>query len=173
MTSLTIRRLRSDDLELVLGWRNDPTIRSMMLSSREIALPEHLAWFDKASKSDSKALYIFSLDDVDAGFGQLGWDKQSLVADWGFYASPSAPKGTGTRICAKLLDAAFDELGLAKVGAQVLHFNQKSLALHKRLGFVQEGILRSHHWDGATWQDLYCFGILKNEWPGSAEGLMN
>lgn len=170
MAKLTVRSLQRTELERLLEWRNNPAIRSMMLSNREIGLQEHLDWFEKASNNDCRALYVGEQQGVDVGFGQLSWDKASRVGDWGFYISPTAAKGTGTRLCAALLDAAFGDIGLVKVCAQVLHFNDKSIAIHRRLGFAQEGLLRSQHWDGANWQDLLCFGILQQEWLDKATG---
>jgi RimJ/RimL family protein N-acetyltransferase len=62
------------------------------------------------------------------------------------------------------LNHAFKRENLHKICGQALHWNQPSIEFHKSLGFVQEGILRDQHFDGATYHDLVCFGMLKREW---------
>ncbi|MFH4293364.1 GNAT family protein, partial [Acinetobacter baumannii] len=62
------------------------------------------------------------------------------------------------------LNHAFNKLGLEKVFGQVLSFNDKSLNFHRKMGFVQEGLLRKHFKDQRGEFDIYQFGLLRTEW---------
>ena len=160
-----LRPLREEDLALVLGWRNHPAIRAGMLTRHEITMAEHRAWFERASADASRRLLVALDGDVPIGFVHFTNANPGDVADWGFYAAPGAPRGSGTRLCASALDMAFGDFGVHKVCGQVLEFNQASLRLHDRLGFRREGVLRAHHRIGERYHDVICFGILQEEWP--------
>jgi len=57
----------------------------------------------------------------------------------------------------------FEELDYKKVEACIYEFNEGSIKLHEKLGFTQEGILRSNHYaKGRRW-DTLCFGMLRSE----------
>ena len=63
-----------------------------------------------------------------------------------------------------LLKYYFNELDYKKVEAEIYEFNNSSLVLHEKLGFVQEGILRLNHFaNGRRW-DTHCFGMLREEY---------
>lgn len=160
-----MRELRFEDLGLVLSWRNDPEIRSGMLKQHEISLPEHQQWFAKASVDSSRKLLIFERDGVPMGFVQFSDAAGHGVVDWGFYAAPGAPKGTGRMLGLTALKYAFDFAGLRKVCGQVLETNQASIGLHRAIGFEQEGILRDQWRIGENYHDLICFGLRRMNWP--------
>jgi RimJ/RimL family protein N-acetyltransferase len=62
-----------------------------------------------------------------------------------------------------LLRYMFTERRYHKAEAGVYAYNKASLALHKRLGFQQEGRLRDHEFLAGAYQDLIVFGITADE----------
>jgi RimJ/RimL family protein N-acetyltransferase len=86
------------------------------------------------------------------------------VADWGFFAVPGSPRGTGRRLGKAALEYGFGTLGLHKICGQVLSFNDASLRMHQALGFREEGCLREQSPIDDTHHDLVCFGLLAREW---------
>jgi UDP-4-amino-4,6-dideoxy-N-acetyl-beta-L-altrosamine N-acetyltransferase len=158
-----IRVMTSDDLHLVLSWRNHPDIRRYMYTKHEIPLAEHQRWFEQASQNPSKHLLIYTEDECPMGFIQLTRLGGTPIADWGFYASPDAPKGTGRSLGRAALKHAFEHLGLHKICGQALAYNEPSIRLHLALGFRQEGLLRDQHYDGQAYHDVLCFGLLMSE----------
>lgn len=159
-----VRRMREDDLALVLSWRNHPEIRKYMYTTHEIGLAEHTAWFSHASQNPAKHLLIFETDGVPAGFSNLSVQASGGVADWGFYIAPDAPRGMGRRLGKAVLDYAFGPAALHKVAGQALAFNERSIKFHEGLGFVREGVLRDQHFDGERYHSIVAFGMLRHEW---------
>ena len=152
------------DLELVIFWRNHPDVRRYMYTQHEISLEEHAVWFEKTRGNPGKHLLIFELDNCPCGFVQLSQLKISPVAEWGFYAAPSSPKGTGRSLGRAALRYAFEELGLHKICGEALAYNEPSIRFHGSLGFQCEGRLRDQHYDGQNYHDVLCFGLLASEW---------
>jgi UDP-4-amino-4,6-dideoxy-N-acetyl-beta-L-altrosamine N-acetyltransferase len=135
-----------------------------MFSFNEISLDEHAKWFELASKDATRQLLIFESNAVPLGFIQFKSVAGHKVSDWGFYAAPDAPKGTGKRLGNMALNYAFSTLGLHKICGQALAFNEASIGLHKKLGFLQEAVLREQYKIDDVYQDLLCFGLLSTEW---------
>jgi UDP-4-amino-4,6-dideoxy-N-acetyl-beta-L-altrosamine N-acetyltransferase len=165
-----IRPMRTDDLSLVLHWRNHPDIRSYMYSQHEIDETEHRNWFERTSDDPSKHILIFESNNQPAGFVQFRHLLQDRVAEWGFYADPNAPKGTGRELGKSALNYAFVHINLHKVCGQALAFNERSIKFHDAMGFRIEGTLRDQHFDGNYYHDVICFGLLKADWLMHSRG---
>ena len=156
-----------DDLEMVLGWRNHPEIRRYMFTHHEITIDEHRRWFMRNSLDASRRLLIFILNGEALGFVHFSGVAKGAIADWGFYAAPDAPKGTGRKLGGAALKYGFQAEGLHKICGQALDYNQPSIRFHQMLGFRQEGVLRDQHLDGATYHSVICFGLLRLEWAAA------
>lgn len=160
----SVRAMLKSDLEQVLAWRNQPELRRYMFTQHEISRDEHVAWFERCAKDPKKRLLIAEEDGRAFGFVQFSGVAPGAVADWGFYLAPDAQKGAGVKLGMTALDYAFHTLALHKVCGQALAFNEKSIRLHRRLNFHQEGLLRQQQQVDGTYYDLICFGLLSNEW---------
>lgn len=169
MTHHTLRPMIESDLEQVLRWRNHIEVRRYMYTAHKIQLKEHRKWFFDASNNIAKELLIYEQEGKAQGFVNITRTRCAEVADWGFYMAPNAPKGTGRELGKQALNYAFTQLGLHKVCGQALGFNERSIAFHKRLGFVEEGRLRDQHFDGNQFHDVVCFGLLNREWQAQVK----
>jgi UDP-4-amino-4,6-dideoxy-N-acetyl-beta-L-altrosamine N-acetyltransferase len=165
MSESVLTFLQENELAQIRSWRNHPNINRFMFSQDAISAEQHVNWFNACQSNPAKTLLAFYQNNTLSGFIQFT-DKQSpaSIFEWGFYASPEAPKGTGSRMLLQALHYAFGTLRANKVVGEVLDFNQASLALHKKLGFMQEGVLRQQHFMHEQYHDVYVFGLLAEEW---------
>lgn len=168
-----IRPLAEADLPMILAWRNHASIRSMMFTNREVNLDEHRAWFEKASRDPTRRLLIVETSEGPLGFVQFDRVEIGGVSDWGFYARPDAPKGSGQLLGLAGLDYAFSNLNLHKVCGQALAFNHASIGMHRRLGFRQEGLLRDQHRAETAYHSVFHFGLLQPEWSDARGDIMS
>ena len=165
-----IRKVTEQDLPMVLAWRNHADVRRYMITQHEISLDEHRNWFAKASQDPSRCLLIVEEDQQAIGYVQFSKVEDGGVADWGFYARPDAPKGSGRKLGVMALNHAFGPLKLHKVCGQAIASNQASIAFHQRLGFTLEGVLRDQQRINGAYYSLHCFGLLTTEWqPNKVE----
>lgn len=163
-TGHVVRPMESQDLEMVLGWRNHESVRRFMYTQHEITLDEHSRWFQRASAAPDRHLLIFECDGVPMGFINFHEKGPGGVADWGFYLAPDAPRGTGSALGNAALNHAFGKINLHKICGEALGFNTGSIRFHEKLGFTREGVLRQQHFDGEAYHDIFCFGLIRNEW---------
>jgi UDP-4-amino-4,6-dideoxy-N-acetyl-beta-L-altrosamine N-acetyltransferase len=160
-----LRSVRSEELELILSWRNMPNVRENMYTRHKISIDEHLVWWKHVQKDSSQKYFIYELTGVAlgvVGFNEI--DIRSNNSSWAFYASPGAPKGTGSKMEFLALEYAFNQLGLHKLYCEVLAFNVPVIKLHEKFGFKVEGVMREHHKVGENFVDIYRLGILSREW---------
>lgn len=158
-----VRRMTLGDLQRVLDWRNHPDVRRYMFSAGPITLEEHAAWYRRASVDEHRHLLIFERNSVPLGYINIHCVSDGGVAEWGFYAAPDAPRGTGLKMTNAALDYAFNQAKLHKVCGKVLAYNDRSIRLHLNLGFAKEGVLRQQHFDGQRYCDVVIFGLLSSE----------
>lgn len=164
ITNQNLRAMHAGDLAQVLAWRNHIDVRRYMYTQHEINFEEHSQWFASASQDLSRHLLIFEINNISMGFINIKKSAEGHIADWGFYASPQAPKGTGKALGLAALKYAFKEIGLYKLCGQAIGHNERSIKFHKSLGFKAEGVLRQQHFDGQNYHDIHCFGILASDW---------
>lgn len=159
----SIRPLEKKDLDIILKWRNDDSIRHFMFNRNIITYSEHLAWYEALILRNDRHALAFEKDGELKGFAQLSEIKGG-VAEWGFYINPESVPGTGKYLAYNVIDYAFNILDLHKISARVIDYNQRSIFLHQKIGFKQEGKLIEEHFDGEEYHHVICFGLLKKDW---------
>ncbi|GAA0472955.1 hypothetical protein Ade02nite_86990 [Paractinoplanes deccanensis] len=118
--------------DLILPWRNHPSVRAVSLTTHEIKPEEHAAWWEKRWQN----VLIYE-DDRGVPCGVVIFDGNT----WSFYLDT---EGLGDRQLAawmrlekEAVDYAFGTLGLETLGGETLEENKQVLALHRRFGFKE------------------------------------
>lgn len=157
--------MSSDDLEMVLAWRNNPDIRRHMYTQHLITGEEHANWFLRNTQEPSRYLLICEIDGVPAAFLQFTKVTDDNIALWGFYKAPSSGKGDGRICCEAGLAWGFNSLRLKEVRGEALRDNQKSIALHLSLGFRKTGQRKEIRFPGEpSSRVVECFSLRAEDW---------
>lgn len=160
-----LRQIQPEELELMRSWRNAPSVRANMYTRHEISAEEHLSWWSRIQGREDQQYFMYESGNVPSGIVAFtSIDKASANSSWAFYASPDAMKGIGTKMEFLALEYAFGVLDLHKLSCEVLAFNTPVIKLHQKFGFTIEGVLREHHCLDGKYVDVYCLGILREEW---------
>jgi UDP-4-amino-4,6-dideoxy-N-acetyl-beta-L-altrosamine N-acetyltransferase len=166
-----LRAIATQELNLMLSWRNAPSVRAGMFNSQVISLVDHLAWWDRTIARTDQKYFMYEFDHVPCGIVSLvGIDTVNSNASWGIYAAPEAPVGTGRRMAYLALCHAFEQLGLRKVCAEVIETNSVSLQFHLKVGFKFEGVRVGQHKVDNQLVDVYTFGVLAKDWRNARNG---
>jgi RimJ/RimL family protein N-acetyltransferase len=80
-------------------------------------------------------------------------------SDWG--------KGYGTDASRLMIRYGFDELNLHRIWLDVFGYNERAIALYRRLGFTEEGRWREHLERDGRRHDVVLMGLLRSEWAGT------
>lgn len=160
-----LRNIADDELELMRAWRNEPAVRANMYTQHEISAQEHLTWWSKTKDRIDQKYFMYEMAGTPIGIAAFnGINSQNENSAWAFYASPTAPKGTGSRMEFLMLDYAFNTMKLHKLYCEVLAFNTAVIKLHEKFGFKVEGIFKEQHKVNEVFVDTYRLGILAGEW---------
>jgi ribosomal-protein-serine acetyltransferase len=73
-------------------------------------------------------------------------------------------RGIMTSACRAIVTEGFRQYGLHRIEIRCATGNVRSAAIARRLGFVEEGILREAEWLYDRWTDLRVFSMLEQDW---------
>jgi RimJ/RimL family protein N-acetyltransferase len=73
-------------------------------------------------------------------------------------------KGCGTEAARLLIKYGFEQLNLHRIYSSAHAFNERSLRLHRRVGFKEEGRRREARFKNGVYCDEVEFGLLRDEW---------
>lgn len=161
-----LKDIKENDLDQILYWRNQESIRKVMYNSGIILMDQHIQWFKRLQKSETAISKIFYYDQAPYGILNVNQiDRINNKCEWGFYIGVNnAPREMGTILGFTSLNYIFSEISIRKLTAEVLSMNEKSAAFHQKLGFIQEGRLRKHIIKDNVYIDILLYGLLKEEW---------
>jgi hypothetical protein len=124
-----LRPATEDDRDLILTWRNHPSVRAVSLTTHVIQPDEHAKWW----AGRRQTVLIYEDDGVPAGV---------VIFDggtWSFYLDVEGLGGrmlpAWMRLEKEAVEYGFGTLGLATLGGETLADNKQVLALHRRFGF--------------------------------------
>jgi ribosomal-protein-serine acetyltransferase len=145
-------------------------------------LREWVPWVDSNATIEESLAFIKSSQeqrDQNLGFQCGIWFNKRLVGVIGFqridwlnrnveigYWIDAKHQGLGivTKSCRTLINYAFNEYQLHRVQIRCATENKKSCAIIKRLGFMQEGIIRQAEFLYDHYVDLFIYGMIADEW---------
>jgi UDP-4-amino-4,6-dideoxy-N-acetyl-beta-L-altrosamine N-acetyltransferase len=166
-TPVALRSLTREDADMVLRWRNSPDVAGFSLSDRLIAPDEHAAFIERVLDEDDSRYWIIEVAGRPVGLVNVeDIDDEAGTCEWGFYVAEPTERGQGigTRALDQALRWAFEVRGVREVRAVVLVTNLPGLAVHRRLGFAEEGIAyeQAQHAGGPV--DLVRFSLTAEAW---------
>jgi UDP-4-amino-4,6-dideoxy-N-acetyl-beta-L-altrosamine N-acetyltransferase len=135
MRLLDFTTLDTQQLTMVLSWRNHPDVCSWMLNSNEISLNEHLSYIESLKNRSDKRYFL-----VQKGNDYLGVvdliDITTTSAEIGIYVNPDK-RGVGGLLMEALIRYAFDTLKLTKLIANVFSNNENAKRLYQKFDFQE------------------------------------
>lgn len=170
-----LRPVEEADLEKVLEWRNSDRIRPVMFTDRLISLEDHRAWYERLLNDQNSRCLIFEVMGRPAGVvNVVQIDRQNGRCTWGFYLGEAgSPPGSGMSMGYLALEYIFENLCLRKLCGEVLASNKKSIEIHKKLGFVEEGRYLRHVLKNGHYEDVVAMAMFNEDWDRMKKGLNN
>ncbi|UBV43489.1 GNAT family N-acetyltransferase [Deinococcus taeanensis] len=174
---VTLEALRPEHASDLSEGATEDTIRFLARGGPEANTPD--AWAQYVERLNALPRRInFAVRDRASGrvVGRISYSEVNVADRWvevGTMLLPAA-QGSGVNPEAKrlLMGRAFEVLGAQRVQFKVDALNERSLRAMRRLGAVQEGVLRQYQVrpDGRA-RDSVMFSVLAAEWPEVRAGL--
>lgn len=133
---VALRKLQTQDLDLLYGWRNSERVSRWMINDGPISVADHARWFDRALVDGPNKVRIISYCAIDCGV--LSWKAEGEGRfTFGIYviAELANTRGVGRSALKLLLDGLFAEDQTESVSAEVLKDNRRAIQAYASLGF--------------------------------------
>lgn len=157
----------------VREWRNHCSVREYMYTSHLITEEEHEKWINSLKNSEKRIVYVAFINKNPIGILQFyDIDLLHSKCEWGYYLVPDESnkgKGYGALMEYEALMLAFNKMKIEKLNCEVLGSNPVVVKLHKKFGFIEEGIKRKNVYIHNKRENVHLLGILKEEWAEQEE----
>jgi len=120
---------------------------------------------EQFARNDGLQVGIWEMGRYVGGIGTLYVRHKPAKTEIGYWlAESSQGRGVMTRACRAMTDYCINELKLNRVEIQCATGNHRSRAVPKRLGFVEEGVLRQAGKLEAGFVDHVVYSMLAEDW---------
>lgn len=165
---VVLRPVKEDDFQLFLNWFNNPDVLQYVAWYLPMTEMYERQWIANLSKPHSNKVVFVIVMPPGIPIGTCGLhsiDYHHQVATFGIVIGATAEqgKGYGYQAGKLLIKYAFEELNLHRLNSDVLDYNERSIKLHKKLGFIEEGRMRKCKFKKGKFHDLIVFGLLRSE----------
>lgn len=166
--------INKTSIEQLRKWRNDPEMRKYFREYKEISDYDQEKWFtERVTHNDKQVDFEIHSKPEEKLIGHCGlyyvnWINRT--AELTIYVGDNdyKYKGYGTDALHVLMDYAFFTMNLNRVWCEVFS-NNGAIHVYRKIGFVDEGVLRQHHYDNGKFIDCNILGLLKSEWIAKKE----
>src|SRR5262245_12204297 len=165
-----LRRHVRENLREFMRWYQDPEVaRLTRYQDGPMRAEEIERFFTMRSLGpDSMAMGIHVRETNQligsCAFSQLDGDNGSALYHITIGERDAWGHGYGTEATRLMVDHAFGELNLHRVGLSVFEFNERAIRSYASVGFSVEGRARESIWRDGRWWDELSMSSLEPEW---------
>jgi RimJ/RimL family protein N-acetyltransferase len=173
--NVVLRPVRRSDISHLLRWFNDPEVIQYLLMYLPMTEMAEEKYIEELGTTRAKTDVIFVIE-VTGGesmrpVGTVALhniDNKNHEATFGIAIGEKDcwSKGYGTEATRLITDYGFEQLNLHRISSSALSFNDRSIRMHRGIGFVEEGRQRESIFKNGEYCDIVVFGLLKREWEG-------
>jgi RimJ/RimL family protein N-acetyltransferase len=151
-----LRPATDADADAIRAWRNQAANRAVSTHSHLITPDEHASWWARTNADAARRVLMYERGGRACGvvnFFDLDLDSDRPTGAWGFFLDTEGLTETGETLPAwieimrEATGYAFDVLGLAELGGEVLEHNTVVRQMNRRFHF-SEGEPRTQEVDG-------------------------
>jgi RimJ/RimL family protein N-acetyltransferase len=163
-----LRALRNEDTERLNEFWSDLELAS--LGSNRAPKPHSVdqtrELFEDLAKLDDMVRFAIEAEGELVGDCSLhDIDKHNRTCDVGIaIGKPYWSQGYGQEALRLLVDYAFKNHNMHRVGLEVLADEPRAVNCYRKVGFVEEGRLRQRDWAAGEYHDVLVMSILDEEW---------
>jgi RimJ/RimL family protein N-acetyltransferase len=174
-----LRPVKRSDISFFLKWFNDPEVTQYLVMYLPMTEMAEEKWIEeqgmistpRSGNNVNNIIFVIEAreDGTNNPIGSCGLhaiNQKDQLAEFGIAIGDKDywSKGYGTEAAWLLINYGFLQLNLHRISSNVLYFNERSIKLHKKVGFQEEGRLRKAVFKNGRFCDQVMFGILREEW---------
>lgn len=169
--NVSLRAVRRSDLPFFLKWYNDTEVLQYLIFYLPVTEMAREQWLEGLPDMRDRVDFIIEVTE-DNSAKPIGHctlhdiSAKDQNADLGIAIGEKDywGKGYGTEAIQLLVNYGFKELNLHRISSRILEHNERSLRMHKKLGFREEGCRRKARFKNGQFRHEIILGILREEW---------
>lgn len=168
--NVVLRPVSHNDLDEIMTWINDQEVNQYIVRVLPVTREMESAWITSLTNNNTKVIFGICYQESDTekligtcGLHNINWIDRSAITGVAIGNKDYWQKKVGSISFHLLLTYAFINLNLHRISSSALAFNARSIAMHKRLGFKEEGRERKGVFRHGTYHDIINFGLLRHE----------
>jgi RimJ/RimL family protein N-acetyltransferase len=145
---------------------NDPEVLKNLTNPNEITIDDHLSWWSKIKDSLTEKRFIFTIDDVPAGFTKfysIDTNNHSCVLGADLHKNFRG-QGHAKHMWKLMLQYCFCTLKLHRVSLTTASYNHIAQRVYKGIGFKNEGFLIESLYRDGQYYDQILMYMLRRDW---------
>ncbi len=170
---IKLRALEKEDLPLLARWAQDWEVGRFFNAYGALPQEETERWYERVLEAQrNRRQFRYAIDDEEGkligtvALIHIDWKNRNAELDIGIGEKDHWGKGYGTEAITAILNFAFRELNLHRVGLIVFDFNGRAIRCCEKCGFRHEGRAREALFQDGCYHDVLFMGILKEEFWG-------
>ncbi len=167
---LVLKKLSFDDIDDYAEWKSQDVYHDH-LPSKAKTKEEYKKTIESIikgykDKEDPNLIWgVFYKNKLIGSVSIEDWNTTHKWCEIGWGLNPKFQKqGFAYEATKCLVKYVFEKLQMNRISIVIWDGNESSKNLAKKLGFVQEGVERKARYKNDKFIDLYCYGLLKEEW---------
>lgn len=165
-SNVQLRSIQKKDVAVLMKLNNDKTVSDFVVGNpKTVNLKQQMKWMANVEDETNTVRWMIVFDGKTVGTVILSSiDYSNATGNMNIKLLPSyQDKGIGRKALLIACDIAFNELDIFCLTANVLSYNIKSYMLFKKIGFHEDGIMRSRVIKNGKRCDLIALSLLKTE----------
>lgn len=164
------KKFSAEHVPYYYQWRNDPEVAIYDQSGflRPMSYEEVEAWCQILIDGMT---YIVEVDGKPVGqCAFMNMDQRNRHAELAIVIGDKNywSQGIGSIVMVQLLEWGFEGLNLNRLYLHVFDFNKRAMGLYEKFGFTKEGTMRDMIYREGRYNDIHCYGLMRNEWKKEA-----
>lgn len=162
-----LRVLEFKDLQKTHLWMNEPELSELM-GCMPFNAHQQEKWFDTTIDNRTKFIFAICKTVDDEHIGNIGLNPVDFINSNAMLSIFIADKkersqGMGFEAIKLALKFSFHRLNMHKVFLKTSDHLAAAITFYKRVGFVEEGLLREHEFKGGKFINKMLLSILRSE----------
>ncbi|MCD7836972.1 MAG: GNAT family N-acetyltransferase [Lachnospiraceae bacterium] len=171
--SVTLRRIREDDLENIMRWRMDEDITRYMNTNPRLTPEGQKEWLKSINDNTDVEYWLIQIEGQPAGVINLtGLNSPDGRLGWAYYVGEKKLRSMKAALSLEMsmYDYAFGILGRNAVYSDVFTLNQGVIALHVLCGCETVEEKKNHVLKDGVYYDVTFMRMTSENWRGIRDG---
>ncbi|GAB6169465.1 GNAT family protein [Clostridium carnis] len=164
-----LRAYKEEDIDRATEFINDEETKKLLVIDTPFPITKwkESEWI-KSRDASSDLTYDFAIEDLETGkyIGGCSINNTNIknrnctigimIGDKAYWG-----KGYGTDALKVLIKFIFEEVNMEKIKLNVFSFNKRAIACYKKIGFIEEGILKKEIYRNGKYHDEIVMALFK------------